>query len=255
VDAVDGTDVDAREVFDVDAGLGDDVRHRASLYSGGQLLDDLSRTVGQRVLHQHLVEPGLMGAAQAGGVRVAAEAEDRYLGIRIGNVHRVDAADVGDHQIRPVHAVGRDEMMPREQRLELAPKEDIDPTQQDRRHGGRLSRWAVPTQALGRVERVEDGFVTVARTDDIPPGTIRSVKAGEEEIALAHCDGGFYAVQQHCLHLQGPLGDGELEGCVLTCPWHGWQYDVRTGQNEFDLAIQLRTYDVQVEDGEVRVRL
>ena len=75
------------------------------------------------------------------------------------------------------------------------------------------------------------------------------------EIALAHCNGGFYAVQGHCLHLQGPLGHGRLEGCVLTCPWHGWQYDVRTGQNEFDLAIQLQTYDVQVDDGEVRVRV
>jgi nitrite reductase/ring-hydroxylating ferredoxin subunit len=96
-------------------------------------------------------------------------------------------------------------------------------------------------------------FVAVARVEEVPPGTVRSVRAGEEEIALAHCDGGFYAVQQHCLHLEGPLGEGRLDGCVLSCPWHGWQYDVRTGQNEFDLAIQLRTYDVQVEDGEVRI--
>ena len=102
---------------------------------------------------------------------------------------------------------------------------------------------------------MEDGFVTVARVEEIPPGTIHGVKAGEAEIALAHCNGGFYAVQGHCLHLQGPLGEGRLEGCVLTCPWHGWQYDVRTGQNEFDLAIQLHTYDVQVEDGEIRVGL
>jgi nitrite reductase/ring-hydroxylating ferredoxin subunit len=101
----------------------------------------------------------------------------------------------------------------------------------------------------------EGAFVTVARVEDVPAGTVRPFKAGDEEIALAHCAGGFYAVQQHCLHLEGPLGEGFLEGCVLTCPWHGWQYDVRTGQNEFDLAIQLRTYDVQVEDGEVRVRV
>jgi nitrite reductase (NADH) small subunit len=98
-------------------------------------------------------------------------------------------------------------------------------------------------------------FVSVARVEDIPPGTVRSVRAGDEEIALAHCDGGFFAVQEHCIHLQGPLGEGRLDGCVLTCPWHGWQYDVRTGQNEFDLAIQLRTYDVQVDNGEVRVRV
>jgi nitrite reductase (NADH) small subunit len=101
----------------------------------------------------------------------------------------------------------------------------------------------------------EDGFVTVARVDDVPPGMIRPLKVGDVEIALAHWDDGFYALQGHCLHLQGPLGHGRLDGCVLTCPWHGWQYDVRTGQNEFDLAIQLQTYDVQVENGEVRVRV
>jgi nitrite reductase (NADH) small subunit len=98
-------------------------------------------------------------------------------------------------------------------------------------------------------------FVTVARVEDIPPGSVAPVRADETEIALAHCNGGFYAVQGHCIHLQGPLGHGELEDCVLTCPWHGWQYDVRTGENEFDLAIKLETYDVQIEDGEIRVRV
>jgi nitrite reductase (NADH) small subunit len=101
----------------------------------------------------------------------------------------------------------------------------------------------------------DDGFVTVARVDDVPPGTVRSVKAGDEELALAHCDGGFYATQPQCLHLKGPLGEGRLDGCVLTCPWHGWQYDVRTGENEFDLAIRLQTHEVRVQDGEVQVAI
>jgi nitrite reductase/ring-hydroxylating ferredoxin subunit len=96
-------------------------------------------------------------------------------------------------------------------------------------------------------------FVTVARADELAPGEVRRLHAGEEEIALARIGDEFYAVQGACLHLQGPLGDGRLEDHVLTCPWHGWQYDVRTGKNEFDLAIQLRTYDVRVENGEVRV--
>jgi nitrite reductase (NADH) small subunit len=96
-------------------------------------------------------------------------------------------------------------------------------------------------------------FVPVGRVEDVPEGSVRQVRVGEEEIALAHCDGGFHATQGHCIHLQGPLGEGHLEGCVLTCPWHGWQYDVRTGENEFDRAIQLRTYEVRVEDGEVKV--
>ena len=97
------------------------------------------------------------------------------------------------------------------------------------------------------------GFVTVARADDLAAGEMRRVQVGEDEIALARIGDKFYAVQGACLHLQGPLADGKLEDHVLTCPWHGWQYDLRTGKNEFDLAIQLRTYDVRVEDGEVRV--
>jgi nitrite reductase/ring-hydroxylating ferredoxin subunit len=99
------------------------------------------------------------------------------------------------------------------------------------------------------------GFVTVARADEIPPGSVRTVRAGDEEIALARVDGRFYATQPACLHLHGPLGEGRLEGCVLTCPWHGWQYDVRTGENEFDRAIVLRTYEVRVEDGDVQISL
>ncbi|HEV8602169.1 MAG TPA: Rieske 2Fe-2S domain-containing protein [Gaiellaceae bacterium] len=97
------------------------------------------------------------------------------------------------------------------------------------------------------------GFVTVARVEDLPPGTIAAVEADGETIALANVEGSFYATQGACLHLKGPLGDGRLEGPVLTCPWHGWQYDVRTGKNEFDRALELRTYEVRVEDGEVKV--
>jgi nitrite reductase (NADH) small subunit len=96
-------------------------------------------------------------------------------------------------------------------------------------------------------------FVTVARVEDVPPGTLRVVRAGGREVALAHVDGRFYATQNDCLHLKGPLGEGSLEGTVMTCPWHGWQYDVRTGENEFDRAIALETFEVAVADGEVRV--
>jgi nitrite reductase (NADH) small subunit len=100
-----------------------------------------------------------------------------------------------------------------------------------------------------------DRFQTVARVDEVPPGTVRTVRAGEQEIALVRVGDEFYATQPSCLHLGGPLGEGRLEDHVLSCPWHGWQYDVRTGENEFDRAIQLETYEVRVEDGEVRIAL
>ena len=98
-------------------------------------------------------------------------------------------------------------------------------------------------------------FQTVARADEIEPGTLACVKVGEAELTLARIGDEFYATQGHCLHLQGPLCEGRLEGTVLSCPWHGWQYDVRSGENEFDRAIVLETYPVKVEDGEVRVAL
>jgi nitrite reductase/ring-hydroxylating ferredoxin subunit len=94
---------------------------------------------------------------------------------------------------------------------------------------------------------------TVARADELPPGSARVVQVGDRELALFHCEDGFYATQNECLHMGGPLGRGRLEGCVLACPWHGWQYDVRTGENEFDNALRLETFEVVVEDGEVKV--
>jgi nitrite reductase/ring-hydroxylating ferredoxin subunit len=98
-----------------------------------------------------------------------------------------------------------------------------------------------------------DRYETVARVEEVEPGTVRTVRAGERELALARIGDEFYATQPQCLHLQGPLGEGRLEDHVLTCPWHGWQYDVRTGENEFDRAIRLETYEVRVEDGEVKI--
>ena len=101
----------------------------------------------------------------------------------------------------------------------------------------------------------EGRIVTVARANEIPPGGLKHVEVDGEDIALANVNGEVYAFQGHCLHLQGPLAEGHLDHAVLTCPWHGWQYDVRTGLNEFDHAIRLRTYEVRVENGEVKLAL
>ena len=99
----------------------------------------------------------------------------------------------------------------------------------------------------------EGSLVTVARVEDVPPGALRTVTAGDEEVTLAHCDGAIYAVQSRCLHLEGPLGEGHLEACVLTCPWHGWQYDVTTGANVLDRSIGLTKHETHVESGTILV--
>jgi len=73
--------------------------------------------------------------------------------------------------------------------------------------------------------------VTVARVDDVPPGHVRLVLAGERWYALANVDGRFFAVDNNCPHMGGPLARGTLSGRELTCPWHGWRWDMTSGRN------------------------
>ena len=96
-------------------------------------------------------------------------------------------------------------------------------------------------------------FVRVAAVDDVPPGSGKVVQAGGRLLALFNVDGEFYALDNTCLHRGGPVGEGDLEGVVVTCPWHGFQYDVTTGRNVFDPEVGLETFPVRVTDGDVEV--
>ena len=95
--------------------------------------------------------------------------------------------------------------------------------------------------------------VRVASVTDVPPGTGRTVTVGARAVALFNVDGTFYAIDGTCLHRGGPVGDGDLEDRVVTCPWHGWQYDVTTGEHTFDRSIGLRRYTVRVEGDDVLI--
>ncbi|MBI2468793.1 MAG: non-heme iron oxygenase ferredoxin subunit [Candidatus Rokubacteria bacterium] len=95
----------------------------------------------------------------------------------------------------------------------------------------------------------------VAETSDIPPGEGRVIEAEGKTLAVFNVDGTFYAVDNTCLHRGGPLGEGELDGRIVTCPWHGWQYDVSTGQNAMNPAVKVLSYPVKVESGAVFVEL
>ncbi len=96
-------------------------------------------------------------------------------------------------------------------------------------------------------------FVKVARTADVPAGTGVTVEVGGKAIAVFNCDGAFFAIDDTCPHQGGPLGEGELEGTTVTCPWHEWRYDVRTGVNLEDASCKVSAYPVKVEDGDVFV--
>lgn len=98
------------------------------------------------------------------------------------------------------------------------------------------------------------GFVKVARLDDVAPGELLRVEMNGRLICLANVDGQIYAVDDDCTHISGPLDQGELEGCVLTCPLHLARFDVRTGKVLRGPARDdLPIYRVRVENGDILV--
>jgi nitrite reductase/ring-hydroxylating ferredoxin subunit len=97
--------------------------------------------------------------------------------------------------------------------------------------------------------------VKVASVADVPPGEARVMEAAGKPVALVNVDGTFYAVDNTCLHRGGPLGEGELEGTVLTCPWHGWRWDVKTGANVNNPGVKVPCYPVSVEGDAVYVEV
>lgn len=97
--------------------------------------------------------------------------------------------------------------------------------------------------------------IRVASVQDIPAGTGIEVTAARRVIALFHVEGTFFAIDGVCAHAGGPVGTGELNGCIVTCPWHGWQYDVSTGRHCLTENISQQPFPVTVQDGEVFVEL
>jgi nitrite reductase/ring-hydroxylating ferredoxin subunit len=99
-------------------------------------------------------------------------------------------------------------------------------------------------------------FIKVAALDDVDEGEMYAIEVDGEPVCLTRVEGQIYAFTDNCTHISGPLNDGELEGCVVTCPWHGAQFDVRTGKVLRGPARQdLYTYPVKVEDNAIFISL
>jgi nitrite reductase/ring-hydroxylating ferredoxin subunit len=97
-------------------------------------------------------------------------------------------------------------------------------------------------------------FVRVAGTGEIPPGTIKLVTVGSERIGVANVDGAFHAFSDECTHDGGPLSEGDLEGAIVTCPWHFSRFDVRTGEIVESPAEEvIQVFEVRIEDDAVFV--
>lgn len=96
-------------------------------------------------------------------------------------------------------------------------------------------------------------FAKVAQTSEITAGTGKALEAGGKTIAVFNCDGTFYAIDNTCKHRGGPLAEGVVSGTSVSCPWHGWEYDIKTGQCTMDASITVQTFDVKVAGDDILV--
>ena len=94
------------------------------------------------------------------------------------------------------------------------------------------------------------------RADEIPPGGSKVVQVNEHVVAIFNLGGTLHAIDNTCPHQGGPLGEGYLEGDgVISCPWHGWTFDVRSGQSPIDADVKVACHKVRVEGGEILLEI
>jgi nitrite reductase/ring-hydroxylating ferredoxin subunit len=96
-------------------------------------------------------------------------------------------------------------------------------------------------------------FVRIAGTGELKPGQGIVAEINGKTVALFNVDGSFHAIDNICVHRGGPLGEGEVEGSVVTCPWHGWQFNVSTGECLKNPAAKVTVYQVKIEGEDVKV--
>ena len=111
----------------------------------------------------------------------------------------------------------------------------------------------------------------VGKVEEIPPGGRKIVRIEGREIGVFNLGGSFYALRNSCPHQAARVCLGKIvgttlpsevyefqygrEGRILRCPWHEWEYDIATGEAVFDPSVKVKSYPVEVSDGEVVVEI
>jgi nitrite reductase (NADH) small subunit len=98
-------------------------------------------------------------------------------------------------------------------------------------------------------------WVRVATTSELPAGSSKEVEVDGRVVALFNVSGRILAMDGICPHQGGPLVEGEIEGSSVTCPWHGWQFDLESGRNVYDPSLAQCTYEAKVEGADIFLSL
>jgi nitrite reductase (NADH) small subunit len=98
-------------------------------------------------------------------------------------------------------------------------------------------------------------LVKVASVSTLPAGQVMEVNVSGEPYAICNVEGQLYALNGICPHQGGPLGEGALHDNMLVCPWHAWEFDCRTGQNDFDPDFVVEKIPLSLDRGEIYLDL
>ena len=98
-------------------------------------------------------------------------------------------------------------------------------------------------------------FVKVASVAALPAGSMVHGEIGDEMYVVCNVNGELHAMDGRCPHAGGPLGEGNLQGHTVVCPWHSWEFDCRTGETEFNARFRLKTFPVKTEGDDVLINI
>ena len=98
-------------------------------------------------------------------------------------------------------------------------------------------------------------LIKVCKKSEIPDDTGKLVEVKGKEIALFKSDGKICAIYAHCPHQGGPLDEGGITEGMVTCPWHGWEFNVATGECGFNKAIKQPIFPVKEEGDDVYIEV
>jgi nitrite reductase (NADH) small subunit len=99
-------------------------------------------------------------------------------------------------------------------------------------------------------------FTKLTTQSELPgKGEAKEFELAGKTICVANVNGVISAMDNVCLHMGGPLGQGYIEGSKVVCPWHGWEYDPETGEVDHDPRLKLAVYAIKVENGDVLVEI
>jgi nitrite reductase (NADH) small subunit len=101
------------------------------------------------------------------------------------------------------------------------------------------------------IKHSDMSFVKVGSLASLAPGSVMEAEVGGNTYAICNVAGELYAYDGICPHAGGPLGQGSVDENILTCPWHGWEYDCRTGVNGYDETVTLTKFPVKAQGDDI----